>query len=360
MYYKEATIQDLLEECANILMENSEEYELFPKKHSHDKLFRDILENPVEFKKFMNDFIDQNLGHRLESNEIEAYNKRFITTNYTGLESDIVFKIKEKPIYFLVEHQSKIEKNMSLRIFNYVTELIKEDIRGKTELKAYPKVIPIVLYTGSKKWNAFTNYKNNEIKIRNYDKNFIDISYEVIDINQYTVEELLKKKTIISYAMMIEKSKKKEELLDTITKIGKVASKEDTDYILRIIRYLLNPTLEEEAIEKLIQNFKEKGVIAVPNVFERILEQEKIQARRQARKEGRAKGIKEGIKEGKEVGIREGMKEGIKEGRKEGEKQAKKQVIENMVLQGLTVEKIAKYIGISEKEVQKIKGESTC
>ena len=78
----------------------------------------------------------------------------------------IVYKVKEKPIYYLIEHQSTIDYNMAYRILNYCIDIMQEWIKGKKTGKEtqYPIVIPIVLYTGRKKWTVATDFADTQIK----------------------------------------------------------------------------------------------------------------------------------------------------------------------------------------------------
>ncbi len=140
MYLKEKTAYDLIQECISILREKPEEY-IYEMSHSHDKLFREVLSNVEDFKDFIAVFVDYTLGKIIKNEILEPYNKSFIKLDYSGLESDIIFKIKDKPIYLLVEHQSSVDSNMPYRIFEYTTELIKEDMRIRHS-NIYPKVIP--------------------------------------------------------------------------------------------------------------------------------------------------------------------------------------------------------------------------
>ncbi len=143
---------------------------------------------------------------------------------------------------------------------------------------------------------------------------------------------------MIAYAMTLEKSKTKAMLLDTLAEIGRKLKVQDKTHLEKIIRYLFNPALEEEAIEKLIASFESKGVDEVKNVLEVIMDQEKLKGKKEGKREGKKEGIKEGIKE------------------------AKRQFITNMLLQGLSVSTIEKYTGISQKEIEEIqkKGGEVC
>lgn len=63
----------------------------------------------------------------IKSSQIEQYKSSFVTKDYKNRESDIVYKDNiNKGIYYLIEHQSKQDKMMPMRIAEYSIEIIKE------------------------------------------------------------------------------------------------------------------------------------------------------------------------------------------------------------------------------------------
>ena len=125
-----------------------------------------------------------------------------------------MYKYKNKNIFFLIEHQTKIDYSMPYRILEYETEIMKSaiDIR-KVKNKEYklPLVIPIVLYTGKKKWDAKRYLEESQetldgVKIKAG-------NYNLVDINDYTKEDdedLLKRIISILFGEKIGEKKTKE------------------------------------------------------------------------------------------------------------------------------------------------------
>lgn len=115
----------------NILCENEEAYNVLkkPVNHEHDKIFRKILDNKKEVAKFINDTLK--VKEAIKEEEIEKYNSSFITEELRNQESDIVYKMKEKNIFFLIEHQTKIDYTMPPRILEYEYAIIKSAIDKK-------------------------------------------------------------------------------------------------------------------------------------------------------------------------------------------------------------------------------------
>ena len=152
-------------EKKNQLEELSEIY-TYKVRNEHDKIFKDLFSDKEETIKFINKYLKLKIP--IEKNQLESYNSSYITAEYKSKEADIVYKMKDKNIFFLIEHQSTIDLSMPYRIENYALEIINTAV-DKEKMKSnnyrYPKVIPIVLYTGEKKWKANLSFSDVQEKL---------------------------------------------------------------------------------------------------------------------------------------------------------------------------------------------------
>ena len=132
-------------------------------------------------------------GYDIEEIKIEKYNRKFNTKiEFKVRESEIIYKIKDEEVFILIEHQSRIDYRMPERIVEYCIAIINSRGLGRKKKREYPIIYLIVLYTGRKKWDA----KSTIEQVDNYYK-FPKQSYpiyNIIDINQYTIKELIKEK----------------------------------------------------------------------------------------------------------------------------------------------------------------------
>ena len=74
----------------------------------HDKLFKDLLSRRDEAVKFLNKYL--RTEKPIYEYDIELYKTEFVTDLYEKREADIVYKMIDKNIYFLIEHQTKIDR----------------------------------------------------------------------------------------------------------------------------------------------------------------------------------------------------------------------------------------------------------
>ena len=277
--------------------------------------------------------INQAIKIKLKAEEIEKYTSSFVSKIFQNREADIVYKYKNKNIFFLIEHQTKIDYSMSYRILEYEIEIMKSaiDIR-KVKNKEYklPLVIPIVLYTGKKKWDAKRYLEESqetldgvEIKAGNYN---------LVDINDFTKEELLQGKTLISKMMLLEKSESTEESIEMLEKIIPNTNKEEKELLKRVISILFGEKIGEEKTKELI---------------------EKIDGG-----EGKMLALVDMIRNENKMYINMGRKEGRKEAREEGKIKLKQQCLEiakNLLKLNMPISQISEVTKLPEEEIEKIK-----
>ena len=325
---KEFNYQDYLQyqklKAQEKVFELREPEEKYHVHQPHDKIFKTVLNEKREMVELINRVLE--LKTKLKEEEIEIFNNEHISYMFEGSASDIVYKMKEKEIFFLIEHQQKIEYNMPKRILEYEIETIKEATRGKRMTKQehkLPRVIPIVIYTGSKKWNVEKYIEECQEVLSKADCVRLG-EYYVVDVNDYTKEELEKDNLFLSKMLLLEKLKTGEEIYQMLSNaIEKEDDKRNRDILKRIIAFILDEKLNLENREKLLKKLEGGKKDMVLEVIRK--ENERL------------------------------IKKGKVEGKIEGEIEILKRAVKNMLQFGEDEEKIMKYIGINKEELGRIK-----
>ena len=258
----------------------------------HDKLFKIILSNKQEAAKFMNKVLK--INYKIMAEKLELYNKEYITTKFEKMESDIVYKIAEKNTYMIIEHQSIVDRSMPYRIFQYTAELLREVIeKDKVKNINYlqPRIIAIVLYTGNRKWNI-QNIDDLQAPLEGYKK--IKPPYILVDINKFSKRELLEDDLMITKAMLIEKEKSVEEILNSLEQIRKKIlanpNKRQMQLFMTIVRYILLSIDDEETKTLLQAEIEEMKGVEEDMLHATMVLNEAFEKRE---KKGRMAGIKE-------------------------------------------------------------------
>lgn len=282
-------------------------------------------------------FLEQFLGFKVDTEQLEEQKNNYINKQFEKRESDILYKIKNKDIYILVEQQSKVDKRMPRRIFEYCMGIMMalEKIQKEDE-ESNPIIVPIVIYTGTNKWNVKTNFSNTQKIYEGYEKYKINLKYKLIDINKFSKTELLEKDTKLTSMMVFEKCKTKEELKSEIVEmLLRAQSKQRIKWIQQLIQYVFADKLGEDG-NKILEILEKGEMSAMEDLFERIeINEAKI----------RKSLINKGIRRGKTVGRLEGIIENMMN------------TIKNMLKQNEDEEKIMKYTNAKREDIEKAKKE---
>lgn len=294
--------------------------------NEHDKIFRTVLDKKTDVSKFLNKF----LGLNIKTEELEKYNSSYIDPKFKNKEADIVYRIKDKNIFLLIEHQTKIDKKMPIRLHEYSTEIMASAME-ENKYKSIPSVIPIVLYTGKTKWKI----ENETIEKQQFFKEvkLIDGEFNLIDINDFSKKELLEDDIFITKMMLVEKCKDEIEMVQALEKIENKIKEEDKSTFRRIVKEIWSLRIGTENANKILEKIEE-GSGNMMAVMEMLLaENEKYI----------------------NIGRQEGRQEGRLEGRLEGGKQKIKEIVQKMLAENFTKEMIMKITGLKKEEIEEIK-----
>ena len=295
----------------------------------HDKIFKKVFLN----KKETAEFLSKITGKKINLNELVASQNSFVTAELRYREADIVYKLKDKNIVFLIEHQTRIDFKMAYRILNYQIEIMRanENANNKKDNKEC-LVIPIVIYTGKKRWSAKRYIR--EIQEEYFDsivkeKLFLGMLgfYALVDINDYENNVLIEDKSLLSKIMLLEKIRNSEDLVNIIFEINeKVRNYKEKDVIYDAMYLVLSRKIGEKNTNSIMEKIIKKGSDYMLAAEETMIEENR-RIRAEGRKEGRIEGRIEGIL----------------------------QIVKEMIKNGVKSEDIMKYTNMSKKELNKIK-----
>ncbi len=309
----------------------------------HDKIIKRVFQSKKEATRF----ISKVIGSKIKPSDLIVSQNSFVTSELRYREADIVYKIRNKNVVILIEHQTRVDYRMAYRILNYQIEIMRvNEVENPKKEDKECLVIPIVLYTGKEKWTAKNYIK--EIQERLYEEKIIERGeielgtlgyYTLVDVNNYTKEELLKEEGILSKIMLIEKERNTKDLIRTMFEIKeKIQNDKNKEIVYTTMELALNKKFGTKVARKIMEKIigKESGDMLA--VEEMVLKENKM-----LRDEGR----KIGISEGKRIGISEGKRIGVSEG--------KSIMCINMLKMGYSIETISKISGMSVKKLERLK-----
>lgn len=174
----------------------------------------------------INQFVEaQNV---VKKGELVRYNNSYITKKYQSKEANLIYKLKNQEIFFLIEHRSSVDNNIQFKMMNYCLDIMREwsknqKIRKDTE---YPIIVPIVIYTGNQKWKMPEDTEE-QVEDYTYEDYKVNLQFNFININEISTKQLLESDSMIGYAMYLEKARTKEELVESLKVVIRLASDEN-------------------------------------------------------------------------------------------------------------------------------------
>ena len=134
--------------------------------HFEDKSAR-LLFKHTEHLRGLVMFLAGNISEHLDFSQAKIGNRSYIDNTLRDLMSDMVFtvpfrgdtKTEDLTIYILIEHQSTVDRMMGFRFLSYMCQIWSaqlealENAKVPTSQRTLRPILPIVFYTGSRRWN---------------------------------------------------------------------------------------------------------------------------------------------------------------------------------------------------------------
>ncbi|MGJ8514113.1 Rpn family recombination-promoting nuclease/putative transposase [Carnimonas bestiolae] len=132
----------------------------------HDGSYKLLFSHPRPVIDLLQGFVVEQWVKQLRFDTLERVSNSFVSDSLSTRECDIVWRLRASDdqwtyLYVMLEFQSTVDHWMALRVMTYVGLLYQELIKQRTIIKlssgsakALPVIIPIVLYSGNKPWNA--------------------------------------------------------------------------------------------------------------------------------------------------------------------------------------------------------------
>ena len=322
--------ENQLENQADILAEDEEKYTYT--NNSNDKIMRQILKDKRQAALNLNEWLKIKEENKIKPEDLEEVTESYLTKTWSNEETDILYKDKKYDgIYYLIEHQTKIDYEMAKRIAEYRNE-IQNHYEKNSKIKnnknyKVANISAIVLYSGDKKWNAKKNLE--EIKILNPRlKERIKDDYKVISMDDYTLQNLKDKikqndiniLTKIGYIRKVSKIRDVDKLIQELKEIK--IKKEEVDYIASYIVKRVSVECGKEKAKLMIKNIEKEYEEDDEDMLDEFVDRL--------------------LYEGKKLGLREGKIQAIIE------------VAINMLKEKCDKQIIKKCTGLSETKIQQL------
>ncbi len=292
----------------------------------NDKAFKKIFRDVNNTKDFLKKALPREIKQRLDFSSIKIDTTNYVSNEFKEGYTDIVVKAKMKSrtsgkiptdIYFILEHKTEGKVKVFIQILKYMCFVWEEDVNANKPPRI---IIPIIFYHGKDKWKvpgSFLEQFDVDEELKGF---LLDFRYILFDTNPWDFRD-----------------ENNRELRDNV--------------MLFTAMVLMKAALtnDRQAIQEIFQFWHEKGFIEnremVLFFMGYIFHTHKINLAK----------LNQMLEESKIEGgdIMQTLAQQLKrEGKREGMEVKAKETAKRMLEDGLPIERISKYTGLTEKEVK--------
>ena len=126
----------------------------------HDQSYKLLFSHPEMVADLLRGFVHEDWVQQIDFDSLEKVSGTYVADDLREREDDVIWKVRWRQdwlyVYLLIEFQSTVDRYMAIRILVYLG-LLYQDLVRSGQLAAerrLPPVLPIVLYNGSRRWDA--------------------------------------------------------------------------------------------------------------------------------------------------------------------------------------------------------------
>ncbi|KFA92903.1 Rpn family recombination-promoting nuclease/putative transposase [Archangium violaceum] len=125
----------------------------------HDRFIRYVLEHPERAAALLHTLLPPGFAARVDWSTLRSQSPTIVDTAIRESRSDLLFSVRlrggSRRALILLEHQSRVEGRMAVRMRQYVSRLLDWWERQHRRGSAPPLIVPVVLYHGPRgPWTA--------------------------------------------------------------------------------------------------------------------------------------------------------------------------------------------------------------
>jgi predicted transposase/invertase (TIGR01784 family) len=133
------------------------------KRKNHDSAYKYLFKSKHIFLQLLQSFVKEDFVQGLREKDLELVDKSFVSEELLDRESDLLYRIRKNGrqyyIYILLEFQSTVDKSIPLRMGLYIL-MLYDQLYRQSRRGLLPNVFPLLLYSGKKRWTIPLNLQD--------------------------------------------------------------------------------------------------------------------------------------------------------------------------------------------------------
>jgi len=321
----------------------------------HDLLFKKILGSHQNAENFLKNYLPAYIVEQLDLPSIKTEESSFVDDSLSDSYSDLLYSVNIKDnrngthngyIYLLMEHKSNPDPYTPLQLLYYLVLIWKRFVSNQNEsgkkgrpgrgFRKLPFILPLVFYHGERKWRYATEFSSIVDMSDQFDsKHLVNFGYILWDLVSMSYSDI-KGDDLLRMFLLTMKYARNKSFLDFLPEIismmeSKYKKNQNIEEIRAILTYIFETADRVDSHETL--SYIESRPVIRENIMSTIADLIR--------------------KEAREEGIIKGKLEGIMEGKLEGERMGKLESARNMLLEGISLDKVVKITGLTLEELKK-------
>ncbi|WP_019589891.1 MULTISPECIES: Rpn family recombination-promoting nuclease/putative transposase [unclassified Thioalkalivibrio] len=280
----------------------------------HDYGYKLLFSHPEMVADLIRGYVREPWVERLDFSTLSRVSDGYVSEDLREREDDMVWRVRWAGdgqwlyVYLLLEFQSSPERFMALRLMTYLG-LLYEDLRKGAQLTTsgrLPPVLPVVLYSGSRRWQAPEEVAELiETVPGGLERYRPQLRYLLLDESRFRDDGLPEVRNLAAALFALENSRRPEDMERVLE---------------RLVAWLRRP--EQTGLRRSFTVWIKRVLLParVPGVdLEQVADLQEVRSMLAERveewtRDWKQQGIEEGRREGRELGREEGREEGRKEG----------------------------------------------
>lgn len=235
---------------------------------SYDVGFKKLFSDKINVCWFITEIIPEPRLKNYTQSDIEIVATESINAQWKARRSDMVYRLPYSSswIYLLVEFQSRPNKQMHCRIYEYVFL-----IQRKYQIdKRLPVVVPVVLYNGVEKWQPVTQFADNVEYAEDFPEYVQRLNYIFIDVRDIPEDKLLNGNNVLAAALYIDQvATNPDSVVERLLELGKNIRIPD-EQREELAEWLYHAVLKSYKIprEEINELFAKSKILGVEEMFQ--------------------------------------------------------------------------------------------
>lgn len=307
----------------------------------HDALFRAVFERVEAVRGECRAVLPASVLEQLHLGNVTMVPGHFVDAALRTTESDALFRIgtrtREAFVYVLLEHQSRSDATMPLRLLRYMTSIWERALAADATRPLSP-IIPIVISNVPGGWKGPRSF--HELfsdGAAGFDPFLPRFDFIIDDLHELDVGALRRRQVspFARLALWVMRTARDEERLlrenemfrRELHELSRVAPRDSA----RLLVYLqsVSPQAFHIVVDGLNTSRQEYDqMITAMDILRAGRREEYLAMLEKGHEKGLKKGLEKGLEKGLKKGLQKGLKKGFEQGRAEGAQQTLLRIIE--------------------------------